>query len=332
MVDSVIPRLEDVAAHAGVSTATVSRFINRPGMVAAETAARIRAAIDATGYVPNLLAGGLASSQSRMVAVLVPDMAHSIFNATVEALVEELSASGRIAMLGLTGIDNARMPALISAALSRRADAIILTGLLNDEPTRQLLQRGRTTVIETWGLPTSPIDVAVGFSHHAVGRRIAQFALSRGYRRPYLLSASGTRAMERRQGFVDQWLEAGLPMPSEQVFPSQTRFGNGRAAFRTLRGMNPRPDIAVCSSDWLAQGLLVEAIAAGVRVPDELAVIGFGNLALAQDMRPTLTTIDIDGARIGREAVAILHRRTSGDVTPEQDVDVGFSLIVRESA
>lgn len=327
-----IPKLEDVASVAGVSSATVSRFFNNPGMVAAATADRIREAVAATHYVPNLMAGGLASSRSRLVALLVPDVAQSIFNATVEAMVDELSASGDIVMLGLTGIDNARMQPLISAALSRRADAIILTGIVSDPATRDLMRRRATTVIETWGLPEDPIDVAVGFSHRAVGQDIARFVHGRGYRRPHLLTASGTRAMERRQGFIDDWAGLGGETPSEQIFASQTRFGHGRAAFRALRELDHRPDVVVCSSDWLAQGLLVEAMAAGVRVPDELAVVGFGNLAVAAEMRPTITTIDIDGARIGREAVNLLRRRTAGETIEPRLIDIGFRLIARESA
>src|SRR3569623_357643 len=200
---SRIPKLEDVAQIAGVSAATVSRFFNNPNMVAASTAERIRTAVAETQYVPNLVAGGLASSRSRLVAVKVPDVAGSIFTATVEAMVDELSASGDMVMLGLTGIDNARMPHLISAALGRRADAILLTGLLSAAATRDLMRRRKVTVLETWGLPPDTIDIAVGFSHRAVGRDLAHFIKGRGYRRPHLLTASGTRAMERRQGFLD---------------------------------------------------------------------------------------------------------------------------------
>jgi LacI family gluconate utilization system Gnt-I transcriptional repressor len=327
-----IPKLEDVATRAGVSPATVSRFLNNPGVVATATAERIRTAVAETGYVPNLIAGGLASNRSKLVAMLVPDVAHSIFNATVEAIVAELSTDGNIVMLGLTGIDNARMPELISAALSRRADGIILTGILSDPVTRDLLRARSATVIETWGLPADPIDVAVGFSHHAVGQDIARFVRSRGYAHPHLLTASGTRAMERRKGFVEDWLAAGGEQPSEQRFESQTRFGHGRGAFRALRELAVRPDVVVCSSDHLAQGLLVEAQAAGIRVPDELAVVGFGNLPAAAEMRPTITTIDIDGARIGREAVTVLRRRAAGAAVSERHIDVGFRLIARESA
>jgi len=100
------PTLDDVALRAGVSTATVSRFFNSPAIVAKSTALRIRAAVDALGYVPNLLAGSLASNRSRLVAVLVPEVAQSLFNDTIEAMSTELSLDGNVVMLGLTGSDN----------------------------------------------------------------------------------------------------------------------------------------------------------------------------------------------------------------------------------
>lgn len=327
-----LAKLQDVADRAKVSTATVSRFLNRPHVLAEETAERVRRAIEATGYVPNRIAGSLASNRSRLVAALVPDVAQSIFNATIEAMISELALDGYLTMLGLTGIDNVRMPELVEAALGQRVDAIILTGILGDKRSRKLLRESGATVIETWGLPADPIDVAVGFSHFDVGAEIARFALDRGYSRPHLLSARGTRAQERRDGFVDAWRATGRPDPGETLFDAPTRFGQGRAAFRTISELSPRPDLVICSSDWLAQGLLVEAVAAGRKVPDELAVIGFGNLAMAAEMRPTMTTIEIDGGRIGREAVEVLRMRARGEGVRTRLIDVGFQLIARESA
>ncbi|HEY5712000.1 MAG TPA: LacI family DNA-binding transcriptional regulator [Allosphingosinicella sp.] len=324
--------LQDVADRAQVSTATVSRFVNQPNVLAEATAERVRRAIEATGYVPNRIAGSLASNRSHLVAALVPDVAQSIFNATIEAMISELANDGYLTMLGLTGIDNVRMAELVEAALGQRVDAIILTGILTDRRSRKLLRNSNATVIETWGLPADPIDVAVGFSHFDVGVEIARFALDRGYDRPHLLSARGTRAQERRDGFVDAWCAAGRDVPDETFFDAPTRFGQGRAAFRKVAKMSPRPDLVICSSDWLAQGLLVEAASAGLKVPDELAVIGFGNLAMASEMRPTITTIEIDGGRIGREAVEVLRRRSRGEEIQSRHIDVGFRLIARDSA
>jgi LacI family gluconate utilization system Gnt-I transcriptional repressor len=327
-----VPKLDDVAQRAGVSTATVSRYYNSPAIVAPATAARIRAAIDEMGYVPNLLAGGLASNRSRLVAVLVPEIAQSIFNDTIEAMAAELSLDGNTVMLGLTGSGNARMPQLIEAALARRADAIILTGIVTDAETRERLRERAVTVIETWGVPDDPIDIAVGFSHPAVGRDIARFLHGRGYVRPLLAVAEGARARQRRDGFIEEWRTTGHDAPVTLDVPLPTRFGHSRLVWRHVSQLTTPPDVIVCSSDVLAQGVIIEAQSAGFRVPDQIAVVGFGNLAVAGDMRPSITTVDVDGARIGREAVAVLRRRATGDSIAQKVIDVGFRLIARESA
>jgi LacI family gluconate utilization system Gnt-I transcriptional repressor len=329
---AIIPKLDDVAQRAGVSTATVSRYYNNPAIVAPATAERIRAAIDEMGYVPNLLAGGLASNRSRLVAVLVPEIAQSIFNDTIEAMASELSLDGNTVMLGLTGAGNARMPQLIEAALARRADAIILTGIITDDGTRERLRERAMTVIETWGVPEDPIDIAVGFSHQAVGRDVARFLHGRGYVRPLLAVAEGARARQRRDGFLEEWRTTGHDAPTVIDVPLPTRFGHSRMVWRHVSQMSTPPDVIVCGSDILAQGIIVEAQAAGLRVPGDLAVVGFGNLQVASDMRPTITTVDVDGARIGREAVAVLRRHAAGQRPSERLIDVGFRIIARESA
>ncbi|GGB23289.1 LacI family transcriptional regulator [Sphingomonas metalli] len=325
------PRIEEVSRIAGVSASTVSRFFNNPGVVADETARRIREAIDQVGYVPNLNAGSLASSRSRIIAVLVPDIAQSIFNDTVEAMIEELTAHGNSVMISLTGSDNSLLDRQIDAALSRRVDAIILTGVVTDAATRARLKNHATAVIETWALPDDPIQIAIGFSHFAVGEATARFVRERGYRRPHLVVPQSSRAIERANGFTAAWTARGDEAPTAQPVSSPSHFGQGRLAFRGLADMDPRPDVVVCGSDWIAQGLIVEANAAGIRVPDTLAVMGFGNLRLAGDMRPTITSIDIDGHQIARETIRALQRKAAGEVLPPR-LPVDFRIIARESA
>jgi LacI family gluconate utilization system Gnt-I transcriptional repressor len=329
---SVTPKIEDVAARAGVSTATVSRFYNNPEIVAPRTAQRIRVAIRSTGYVRNAIAGGLASNRSRLVAVMVPEIAQSIFNDTIEAMCAELAGDGNVVMLGVTGANDERMGSLIEAAVSRRADAVILTGILSSEPLRALLRQRCPVVIETWGLTRDPIDMAVGFSHEAVGMQLAKFLRERGYQRPHLVVGNGPRARQRRDGFLKEWKARGGTRPTEITTPLPTRFGHARLVWRHLQELQVRPDVVICGSDILAQGVIVEACAAGLRVPNDIAVVGFGNLQVASDMRPTITTVDVDGARIGREAVRALRQRASGQRTGERLVDVGFRIVARESA
>lgn len=326
-----IPTLDDVATEANVSTATVSRYLNNPDVVAPATAERIKAAVAKVGYIPNALAGGLASSKSRMVAVLIPHLVDSIFNDTIEHMVDDLASNGSNVMLGLTGVAPARTHALIREALARRVDAIISTGPLNEE-TRELTRRSRTLFIQIWELPDDPIDMAIGFSHADAGRDIARFVLSRGYRRPMLITADGERARMRSRAFSEEWESLGGEPVDETAVEIPSRFGHARRVFAEWRRLPRQPDVIVCGSDYLAQGLIVEAQAAGIKVPDELAIMGFGNSSIAGEMRPTITTVDVDGRRIAREAMAAISRHAAGERPTNRSIDVGFRLLARESA
>ncbi len=259
--------------------------------------------------MPNLLAGGLASNRSRLVAVLVPEVAQSIFNDTIQAMSMELSLDGYIVMLGLTGADNSRMPQLVDAALARRADGVILTGIVSDPATRDRLLQRDTTVIETWGIPENPGGHRRRLLAHG-GRSRRRAVPARPRLHPTRCSPwpPARARRQRRDGFIDEWRVAGREAPAVIEVPLLTRFSHSRLVWRHLSQLNPQPDVIVCGSDLLAQGVIVEAMSAGVKVPEQLAVVGFGNLAIAGDMRPSLTTIDVDGARIGRETVAVLRR------------------------
>jgi len=325
------PTLDDVALRAGVSAATVSRFINNPGIVAAATAERIRGSIAATGYIPNALAGGLASSKSRMVAVMIPHLVDSMFNDTMERMCDELTAAGINVMLGITGVAADRTEELIRGALARRVDAIISTGPVNDRIVA-LVERSPALFIQIWELPDDPVGLAIGFSHRDAGRDAARFLQSRGYRRPHLITGDGSRARIRSEGFLDEWRALNGGEVTEATVDIPSRYSHARNAFAEIRRLPDPPDVVVCGSDYLAQGIIVEAQSAGLRVPDNLAVMGFGNSSLAGDMRPTITTVDIDGARIAREAIAAIRDHSSGKPVSHDAIDVGFRLIARESA
>lgn len=324
-------RLEDVARLAQVSSATVSRYFNSPDIVAARTAKRIEVAIGKLGYVPNLMAGGLASSRSKLVSVFVPEIAHSLFNDAIEGMVEGLSVQGYSVMLAMTRANNARLAELVDLALGRRVDAVILTGVVSDRNTRDKLRSHNVTTIETWGLPPDPIDVAVGFSHREVGRETARFAFEKGYRRPFLVSATGGRGEARRNGFVDAWRDRGGDEPDGIDVSIPTGFAQGVEVFRHIRTLKSMPDLIVCGSDWLALGVLFAAREAGLRPPKDIAVIGFGNLSIAAEMQPGITSISIDGTRIGRQAAEILRLKALGEEIPRH-TDVGFQIVERESA
>lgn len=323
--------LGDVAARAGVSTASVSRYINNPAVVSTDTGQAIADAIAETGYIPNLLAGGLASNKSRMVAVLIPHLSDSIFNETIEAMSEELASAGFTVLLGLTGPKGEGNEDMVRAALARRVDAIIATAP-QTKSIAELLQRSSTLFIQIWELSEETPGISIGFSHEDVGCDIARFLFSRGFVRPHIVTADGARARKRGEAFKQEWLAQSGREATETFVDIPSRFGHARRIFADLRRLDAMPDVVVTGSDYLAQGLIIEAQASGLKVPEDLAVMGFGNSSLAGYMRPTITTVDIDGKRIAREAIAAIRHASTGAEPQADIINVGFRLIARESA
>jgi LacI family gluconate utilization system Gnt-I transcriptional repressor len=329
---SVSSTLDAVARAARVSSATVSRFFNSPDMLSPRTAERVRTAVQKIGYVPNLVAGALASNRSRLIAATIPSVSQSIFASTIQALTDSLADEGYSVMLGLTGAADENAHRQLQSIIGRRPDGIILTGTMLDAASRKQLKATGIPTIETWDLPKDPIDLVVGFSHDAVGDAVARRALALGRRRALVVSATGVRALARRDSFTRTMLEGGAHEPVVATFTGPTTYGRARRAVAMqLDDRQQRIDLIVCTSDWGAHGVLDELRQRKIRVPDDIAVIGFGDLEFAADLTPSLTTIKIDGAVMGKHAARFLMQRARGQKIEQPLVDIGFSLIVRES-
>ena len=323
--------LADVARLAGVSAITVSRALNTPAAVSPHTLERVRVAISRSGYVPNLVAGGLASNRSRLVAALVPTIAGPVFLETIQALTDALAEAGCQLMLGQSGYTGLREDALIDAIVGRRPDGIVLTGIMHSAEARRKLLACGIPVVETWDLTPTPIDMIVGFSHEKIGRAVADFIYEQGHRHPAIVTADDHRAGLRRAGFEQRLRELGFGAPPACMVPAPSSLGNGRAGWAELRRQDQRIDVVVCSSDMLAHGVMTEVQAAGMAVPDDVAVMGFGDMPFASHTHPPLSTVRVDGAEIGRQAARfILDRVENRDPGPKVR-DLGFSIIKRAS-
>ena len=324
--------LSDVARLAGVSPITVSRALNTPEQLTADTLARVQEAVARTGYVPNRVAGGLASSRSRLVAALVPTVASPVFLETVQAWTDTLDQAGYQVMLGQSGYGETREDALLDAIIGRRPDGVILTGVMHSPEGRRRLAASGIPVVETWDLTPTPIDMLVGFSHEKVGVAVAEYLHFRGSRTPGVVSADDYRAGLRLRAFVETSAKHGIrDVPSELV-PTPTTLGAGRKALARLLEARPETDAVFCSSDTLALGVLTEAQARGIKVPDQLRVMGFGDNNFAADTHPALSTVRIDGMAIGRQAARFVIDRVEGRPIPERIIDLGFKLVARASA
>ncbi len=321
--------LRDVARLADVSVITASRALNTPQLVSPAALARVRDAVARTGYVPNLLAGGLASNRTRLVAALVPTLTGPVFLETIQTLTEELAEAGFQLMLGQSGYADSREDALIDAIVGRRPDGIVITGILHSPQGRRRLAASGIPVVETWDLTPTPIDMLVGFSHERVGEAVAERLHAGGHRHCAIITADDQRAGLRRGGFERRLAALGLPPPMACTVPAPSSLANGRAALVDLLRRMPLTDAVFCSSDVLAHGVITEALAQGIAVPGRIGVIGFGDLAFAAHIHPALTTVRIDGTTIGRQAARFIIDRNLG-VDPGPAVrDIGFAIVER---
>lgn len=320
--------LDDVARVAGVSAITVSRVVNRPQQVKAETVEHVRRAIARVGYLPNLLAGGLASRRSRLVAAVIPTVTHSLFVEAIQALTDTLWEAGYHVVLGLTGYGPSE-EALVTEILGRRPDALFLVGVNHTPGCRRRILSAGIPVVEAWDLTESPLDMAVGFSHEKIGAAVADHLVGRGYRRLASVWADDERAMRRRRGFLATLARHGLTEVGARLSPAPSTQHVGRRSMAEILASGVQPDAVACSSDTFAQGVLAEAQARGLAVPEQLAVMGFGDLEFAADTVPALSTVRIDRHAIGRIAAESLLARLEGKAAPAKVIDVGFQVIAR---
>lgn len=323
--------LHDVAKLAGVAPTTVSRVLNQPEKVAQKTLEKVQKAIDMTGYVPNLLAGGLASNKSHLIAAIVPSISNLVYAETIRHFSDVLRAEGYQVLLGEASYLEGQEEKLVAAILSRRPDGIFLTGINHSDYCRRLLISADVPVVETWDLTPTPLDIVVGFSHHEIGVAMAEFLWNKGYREIGLVTATDPRAMVRQKAFVETLQRLGAPEVVISHVGAPTSFELGRNGLAQLLDNGFKGEVVFCSSDTIAQGALAEIQSRGISIPDELALVGFGDQPYAAHTHPALTTIRFDRARIGRTAAEAMLARINGQNVEQRVVDVGFSIVERET-
>jgi LacI family transcriptional regulator, gluconate utilization system Gnt-I transcriptional repressor len=323
--------LTDVARRASVHAATVSRFFSNPSVVAKRTAARISAAVSAMGYTPNFVAGSLASSRPRLVALLISDLAHSNFNEAIETITAGLAKARMNVMLCLTGGSPERAGQMVTTVLGWRVDAVIAWAPI-DTRGCELLRSSGVTVVEICDAAAKPLDIGIGFVQADLGHALARFAFDGGYRRPHFVATTGRHSELRCTAFMQEWKRLAKRHASVQQIDTPAGFQQGRAIFAHIHALKARVDVVICPSDHLAQAIVIEAQAQGLQVPGDLAVIGLGNSPLSSCMRPTLTTVDIHTDRIAPETLAALDVRKQGKRLRKKHINTGFSIVARESA
>jgi LacI family transcriptional regulator, gluconate utilization system Gnt-I transcriptional repressor len=335
--DYQAPTMADVARRAGVSTMTVSRALRKDGRVSEETRRRIVAAVNELGYVLDQSAGSLSSGKTGFVAALIPSINNSNFADTARGITDELEKAGLQLLLGYTEYTMEKEEQLIEAMLRRRPEGIILTGGNHTQRARQLLENAAIPVIETWELPPNPIDQVVGFSNEEAMALLVRTLAAKGYRKfGYIggTTSRDTRGSQRRAGFIRAIEELGLPqgrLVSFGVPPISIEQG-GQAVVSMLERW-PDTEVVLCVSDLSAFGALMECLRRGMRVPEDVAIAGFGDFEIAAYCHPRITTVNVDCYGIGRQAARRLIQLIKGE---EQDsgqemILTSYKVIERES-
>ncbi|MCE9681506.1 LacI family DNA-binding transcriptional regulator [Halomonas alkalisoli] len=326
--------IQDVASEAGVAPITVSRALNTPERVSPKLRERIEQAVANLGYVPNLVAGGLASAEMRMIPVVVPSLSILTFIEVIHGIQQTLEQAGYQVLLGSTDFDLDREASLVDSVLGYSPSGVILTGLRHHDRTARRLWGWGRPVVEIMELGDECIDMNVGVDSHAVGACMAQHLLARGFQRIAYLGTGmdrDYRAMQRFEGHRRALETAGVECDLLFRREEPSSYEAGRRLF--LEALATRPDLEALhfANDNLAAGALMEANRRGIRVPEEIAIGGYLGLSLGEHLTPRLSTVTVPRYEMGVEAARLLLSRLEGGKPSASRVDIGYELTARES-
>ena len=330
--------LHEVAKRAGVSTATVSRTINRPADVDPKTAERVWKAIRELDYLPNIQARSLVSGRSRILGLIVSDITNPFFPELLKEF-ENLSIEHDYEILvSSTNYDAARMEICVRRMLQRKVEGVaIMTSEMSKSFIDEFSRRNVPLVFLDVGVPKDRIS-NVRVDYRAGIAQAVEHLLSLGHRR--IAFVSGPQAVKsariRRSAFLGALAKAGIGEAERLVEESDHTVEGGLLAMERLLGIARPPTAVLASNDVTAIGALRAIRRSGLHVPQDVSVVGFDDIQLAQYTDPPLTTVRFPRDEIARQAFhALLYHLESApggaSAPPPQAQIVKTQLIVRES-
>lgn len=325
--------LSDVAARAKVSTVTASRVLRKPEMVTAALRERVTAAVRELAYVPNQLASALASSRTGRIGVIVPSLTNGVFNDFLRALHDVFVPADIQVLVINSHYMPGREEKAITTMLGQFPEAIILAGIGQTPHARRSLKQAGIPVVQTMELTPKPIDINIGMSHRDAGYAATRFLFELGHRHVGQISAPlNSRSRTRIDGYNQAVREFDAePMVVAVDQPSSVPFGG--QLFTELMARWPGTTAVFCGNDNLALGALFECQRRGIRVPEDMSIIGFNDLEVSACAHPSLSSVATPRYEMARCAAEIILEiiRGDGNRPQKQQIDLGFQLIERES-
>ncbi|MEM8956177.1 MAG: LacI family DNA-binding transcriptional regulator [Pseudomonadota bacterium] len=314
--------LRDVSEASGVSEMTVSRVLRNRGDVSDKTRAKVLEAAKRLGYVPNKIAGALASQRVNLVAVIIPSMSNLVFPEVMTGITSVLDDTPLQPVIGITNYKPDKEEEVLYEMLSWRPSGVIIAGLEHTEPAKAMLRNAGIPIVEIMDTDGEPIDAMVGISHRRAGRVMGEAIVAAGHRR---IGFMGTkmpldhRARKRFEGFTLALAKAGIEIEDREFYSGGSGLVKGRELTAEMLKRSPDLDFIYYSNDMIAAGGLLWCQEVGIDVPEQLGLAGFNGLNLLKGLPKQVATTDACRAEIGRTAAEIIARRAANPDLPGGD-------------
>lgn len=317
--------LRDVSEASGVSEMTVSRVLRNRGDVSEATREKVLRAAKLLGYVPNKIAGALASQRVNLVAVIIPSLSNMVFPEVMSEISKVLETTDLQPVVGVTDYIPEKEEKVLYEMLSWRPSGVIIAGLEHSDAARAMLRASGIPVVEIMDTDGTPVDAMVGISHRRAGREMGEAIVAAGYKR---IGFMGTkmpldhRARKRFEGFTQALAKGGIEIADQEFYSGGSALAKGREMTAAMIERTPDLDFLYYSNDMIGAGGLLYLLEKGYDVPGKIGLAGFNDVELLQGLPRRLATMDACRAEVGRRAAEIIVARSRNE-------DVESEVILR---
>ncbi len=308
--------LRDVSEASGVSEMTVSRVLRNRGDVSNATRERVLRAAKDLGYVPNKIAGALASQRVNLVGVIIPSLSNMVFPEVLGGISQVLEETDLQPVVGVSDYLPEKEEKVLYEMLSWRPSGVILAGLEHTEAARAMLNASGIPVVEIMDVDGKAVDSMVGISHRRAGREMAEAILKAGYRNIGFLGTKmplDHRARKRFEGFTAALAKKGVEIAEKEFYSGGSALAKGREMTEAMLARNPELDFLYFSNDMIGAGGLLYLLEKGYDIPGQIGLAGFNGVELLQGLPRQLATMDACRREIGIKAAEIIAARVQGE-------------------
>jgi LacI family transcriptional regulator len=329
-------RMKDIARDLGVSVMTVSKALRNHSDISEKTRDRVLARARKLGYEPNWIARSLVTRRTHMVGLVIPDLMHSFFAEVAKGVTQKFQPLGYQIVISNSDEDPEQEESQIQLLLARHVDGLIIASAQPSGKNGlfQTMRSRKVPYVLIDRLPQGLDAHFVGIKNEEIGLLATAHLLEQGCQRiAHIHGPSISTGSGRMQGYQRALAKAGVAARPEYMVSGHHEDGGGYVAMRQLLGLNPRPDGVFCFNDPVAAGAMKAILEAGLRIPNDIAVVGVGNVHYSDQLRVPLTTVDQSSLVTGERSAEMLAQCIrAGKPLPHESIYLPPKLVVRESS